>query len=263
MQHNDFEETPAEIARRRLAELAATFNATLPDPVEDEADVPVRPGPKRFAVTSMHVRFMALLGVVALVAIGWWLLSGSGSRDSPGTNSNVVEFKSGAQAESSVGDASTASKSESSRPVGVIVHVAGKVKNPGLVTLDEGARVADAIEGAGGVVGKPNLNDLNLARKVTDGEQIRVGLGPPLLVDSASASGASGGASAHAPSGVINLNTASQAELETLPGVGPVTAKAILDWRTENDKFSRVEDLLDVRGIGEATLAKLRPLVSV
>ena len=141
----------------------------------------------------------------------------------------------------------------------VTVDVAGKVRRPGLATLPAGSRVADALDEAGGPRGRVDLSSLNLARVLVDGEQILVGQAPP-------AGGLAAGASTAAPDAtgaLVNLNTATMVELETLPGVGPVTAQKILDWRSAHGAFSSVDELLEVDGIGEKTLADLAPHVTL
>ena len=123
--------------------------------------------------------------------------------------------------------------------------------------LDTGSRVVDALEAAGGARDGVDLTDLNLARVLVDGEQILVGVTPPAGV-AATMSGASSPVAA-----LVNINTADQVALESLPDVGPVTAQAILAWRSEHGAFTSVDQLLDVDGIGEATLAKLAPYVTL
>lgn len=145
----------------------------------------------------------------------------------------------------------------------LVVHVAGEVAEPGIVTLPEGSRVVDAVRAAGGVTKKADQTTLNLARPVVDGERIwvgRPGESAPVLPGPAPAGAAGGpGAAGAAP---LDLNAATQADLEELPGVGPVTAGHILAWREEHGRFSSVDELLEVSGIGERTLAQLEPLVS-
>ena len=164
------------------------------------------------------------------------------------------------------------------------------VARSGLVTLPPGSRVADALDRAGGVLDGGDRDGLNLARKVEDGEQILVGVAPgpegpagprsailgpgsdapnPTGGGAPSAAGAGGSTGSGASGGsggepgLVNLNTADVAALDELPGVGPVTAGAILSWRTANGPFANVDQLAEVDGIGPATLAKLRPLVTV
>lgn len=229
-------ETRAEIARRRLAEIAASFDAQvpLPDAGRHVAAPPRRVGPG-------HVRFVAVVAVAGSVLIAWWLLA---SR--PAVSDSLAFGASGAPA----------SASASAKPAGqLVVDVAGKVRRPGIVTLPAGSRVHDAIAAAGGVQPRVDTSGLNLARKLTDGEQVLVGVS---AVGGASAPG-TGASGAR----MLNLNSATQEQLEELPGVGPVTAAAIVQWRTENGPFQSVEDLLDVTGIGEKTLDQLRSHVQV
>ncbi len=141
----------------------------------------------------------------------------------------------------------------------VVVDVAGKVRRPGIVRLPAGARVVDAVKAAGGPRRGVDLSGLNLARVLVDGEQVVVGVPAPAGVAASAASAAGSGP----PGALVNINTATQDQLETLPGIGPVTAQAILQWRTDNGAFSAVDELLEVSGIGEATLADLAPFVTV
>lgn len=156
-----------------------------------------------------------------------------------------------------VGDASDAAPSPASE---VVVDVTGKVRHPGIVRLPAGSRVVDAVEAAGGPRRGVDLTGLNLARLLVDGEQVVVGVRPPPGV-AASAASAPGVAGTAGP--LVNINTATQTELETLPGIGPVTAQAILQWRSDNGAFSAVDELMEVSGIGEATLADVAPFVTV
>lgn len=140
----------------------------------------------------------------------------------------------------------------------VVVDVSGKVRNPGVVTLAAGARVIDAIAKAGGAKPGVSLSGLNRARVLVDGEQIYVGKPPGGVAGAAVlAPGAPAGAN------LISLNTATQEQLETLPGVGPVTAQSILQWRASHGSFSAIDELLEVDGIGEKTLAKLAPFLTL
>jgi competence protein ComEA len=141
-------------------------------------------------------------------------------------------------------------------PATLIVAVNGRVRKPGLVRLPPGSRVADAIDAAGGVLPDTDLTALNLARKVVDGELIVVGApGPPGPAGPAAAPGAAGGQ--------VNLNTATLAELQTLPGIGEVLAQRILDYRTAHGQFQSVNELRQVDGIGDAKFDKLKDKVTV
>jgi competence protein ComEA len=144
----------------------------------------------------------------------------------------------------------------------VVVAVAGKVRKPGLVRLPPGSRVADALQAAGGANPGVDVALLNLARKVVDGELILVGVTPPpgTPVATGAAAAPAGGAPAGGP---VNLNTATLAELDTLPGVGPVLAQRILDAREAQGGFKAVSDLRKVDGIGDSRYEQLKDLVVV
>jgi competence protein ComEA len=156
----------------------------------------------------------------------------------------------------------------------VVVSVVGLVGEPGLVTLDAGARVADALAAAGGPLDGADLLELNMARRLADGEQIVVGIAPmpgePATMGSsispdpaAPPDAPSSTGDAAAADGSVDLNSATEEQLDTLPGIGPVTAAAIIAWRDANGRFSSVDQLGDVDGIGPARLDKLRNRVHV
>lgn len=140
----------------------------------------------------------------------------------------------------------------------LLVHVSGWVESPGLVSVGPGARVGDVLAAAGGALPGARLEELNLAGMVADGEQLVVPGPGGSTPERQSVPEAPDG---HA--GPIHLNSASAAELETLPGVGPVLAERIVSHRQSQGDFSEVEDLLDVSGIGEAKLGSIRDLVAV
>jgi competence protein ComEA len=142
----------------------------------------------------------------------------------------------------------------------IVVAVAGKVRRPGLVRLPPGARVADAIEAAGGVLPGTDMATVNLARKVADGELIVVGV-PAAAVPGGPAGGGSAGPAG--PGDRVNLNTATLAQLDTLPGVGQVLAQRILDYRTSHGGFRSVSELRQVDGIGDSRFEQLKDLVTV
>jgi len=153
--------------------------------------------------------------------------------------------------------AAQAEISPTSSPALLIVDVAGAVRKPGVYEFAEGERVVDAIERAGGPMPKADLSLLNLAAMLVDGTQILVPkTGPPV-------GGAPGGAAPGSSSGLVNINTASATELETLSGIGEVLAGTIVEYREQNGPFVSVDDLLDVSGIGPATLEEIRDKVTV
>jgi competence protein ComEA len=242
-------------------------------------------------MSGQHVTVLAL-AVAALVALGaWWVLLGR-----PGEPTAVAPVVSAADEPSAaagpdadpdddpaVGSPSSvpATDSEPAPPSStgatadpvapapgselVVVDVTGKVRTPGLVSLPAGSRVADALEAAGGTRPAVDVMSLNLARPLVDGEQILVGVAPAQLPTQAPAP-VSPGAPATPASPVtapVNLNTATLEQLDTLPGIGPVTGQAILDWRAANGDFTSVDELLEVDGIGDVTLADLRDQVTV
>ncbi len=152
----------------------------------------------------------------------------------------------------------------------MVVSVVGLVKAPGLVTVSPGARVAEAIEAAGGALPGADTVGLNMARHLADGEQVVVGItalpgAPPALGSSINGSQtpAVEPASPANVSGPLDLNTATVEQLDELPGIGPVTAQAIVSWRSQHGSFSSVDQLGDVDGIGPARLGTLRDLVRV
>jgi competence protein ComEA len=209
-----------------------------------------------------HLGVLAVVLATGVAIAAWWVLSGRPEQQAV----PPVSFGSASPASPAPTDATptatgaTPTGSASGTPrEQVIVDVAGKVRHPGIVTLPVGSRVADALEAAGGARPGVDLTTLNLARVLVDGEQLLVGLTPAIVPGSP---GATASADPLA-GGLVNINTADQATLETLPGVGPVTAQAILDWRADNGTFTTVDELLEVDGIGEVTLDELRDLVTV
>ncbi|WP_240642289.1 ComEA family DNA-binding protein [Microbacterium sulfonylureivorans] len=147
-----------------------------------------------------------------------------------------------------------ADETDAATPAVLFVHVSGAVAAPGLYVLDDGARVVDAVAAAGGFATDADEAAVNLARPLGDGEQLYVAV--------AGEAGAAT-AAAQATDGRVDLNTADLAALDTLPRIGPAMAQRIIDWRDENGRFTAVEDLLAVPGIGDKMLDALRDLVKV
>jgi competence protein ComEA len=197
---------------------------------------------------------MGLAALVAALVAGWWVLS---SR--PHAVPVATSSPSGASA---VG---TPAGSGSSTGAGrLVVDVVGKVRRPGVYRVADGARVDDALRMAGGALPGAELNSLNLARKVVDGEQIAVGVagaGGAAPPGSPVVGGPAG--SAATPGAPVNLNTATVQQLDALPGIGPVLAQRILDWRTQHGRFASVDQLREVTGIGPSRFDDLKPLVAV
>lgn len=146
-------------------------------------------------------------------------------------------------------------------PAQVYVHVAGAVRHPGLYRLAAGARVVDAVAAAGGFTRTAEHAGVNLARPISDGEQLHV----PRRGETPQVTPVDGTGALESPGapGLVNLNTADAATLETLPRIGPAIAARILEWREQNGRFTSVDDLLAVPGIGDKMLQNLRPKVTV
>jgi competence protein ComEA len=161
-----------------------------------------------------------------------------------------------------VARAPTSVKIERPASTAALVHVAGAVRHPGVYRLHDGDRVKDAVERAGGARTGADVNAINLAAKVADGQQVvvpRRGAAPPAAGDAGVAEGAAG--AANQPP--VSLNSASAAQLDTLDGVGPATAQKILDWRREHGGFRSIDDLGEVPGIGPKRMAALRGKVQL
>ena len=218
---------------------------------------PSEPGGPRWRVGVGAV--VVLLFVVLAVSVA---VSAFATRGGTADELVTVEPGTGAEAEAGAGTAPPAGASV------VFVHVPGRVAAPGLYELPHGARVVDVVAAAGGFTDEADQAAVNLARVLVDGEQLRV----PAVGETADDGVAGGGdAAAGGPAaggtatggGTVDLNLADDAALQTLPGVGPATAAAILSWRDENGRFRSVDDLLGVPGIGPKTLEALRERVRV
>ncbi|MCU1691923.1 MAG: DNA-binding protein [Frankiales bacterium] len=142
----------------------------------------------------------------------------------------------------------------------MVVAVAGDVKRPGLVRLAAGSRVDDAVRAAGGLAPGAEVGLLNLARRLVDGEQVVVGGAAPVAGAGTGAGAAAAGGAAGA---LVDLNTATSADLDGLPGIGPVLAERIVDYRTAHGPFRSVDQLREVSGIGESKYQSLRDAVTV
>jgi competence protein ComEA len=149
----------------------------------------------------------------------------------------------------------------------IAVHVIGAVPRPGLYEFSEGARVQDAIDAAGGLLASANANGLNLAALLEDGQQLDVpysdGQAPVPGEDSFDLPSGTTDPSDNSDSELININTASLEELDSLPGIGPTTAQKIIEYREENGPFTVIEDIENVSGIGPATFENIKDLITV
>lgn len=190
-------------------------------------------------------------GVLAFLAIAGLIVFVSLRESSTPTPAEVEA------ARAKVGQSPTTVASyEANTPTDILVYASGAVKSSGVYRLPLDARVADVIDAAGGVTNDADLEQMNLAEKVADGQRvyvIRKGQTPPQ------------GASSTSPStdGVVNLNTATAEQLDALPGIGPATAEAIIAFRSEHGRFTSIDQLAEVKGIGPAKLAQLRSKVRV
>jgi len=200
-----------------------------------DQDAPARPR------LRLGIGAAVTLGLVVLsAAVGWGILRGqTAPMDAiaidDGGDSSAITVEAGG---------------------GLYVHVLGEVAQPGLYILDPDARLVDALAAAGGTLDTADLKAVNLARPLSDGEQIVVPAQGEQIEEGA-------GASAMGADGVIDLNAATQADLESLPRIGPALAQRILEWREENGRFRAVGDLMAVPGIGEKLLAGLQGKVRV
>ena len=194
---------------------------------------------------------LIVFGVAVAVLVSLVSAGGSTQRVGQGPNSSPRATAAAPEAGLAAGaEAGTASSAH------LYVHLVGAVARPGLYQLRAGSRAIDAVAAAGGFAPDADRAPLNLARLLSDGEQIVV----PVVGQAPSVSPLGGDPVADAK---VNLNTADATALDTLPGVGPATAKDILDWRKKNGRFSALEDLLSVGGIGEKTLAQLKDRVTL
>ena len=205
-------------------------------------------------------RVISTAVAVAVVAVGaWWVV-----RVPPAPVESTISFT----ATSLAGDPAMSSPVAVNSSLGIVVHVAGEVKNPGVYTLSNSARMIDAVLAAGGATARADLEVINLATPIMDSSQIYVPAKgaaerPVFARPQPGVNGVQSTQSSPDSNGVVNINRASVTELDALPGVGPSTAQAIVDYRTTNGPFGSPEDLLNVKGIGPAKFDAMRKLVGV
>lgn len=209
---------------------------------------------------SPRIVLAALIAVVIVAVMAGWA---QGKTPSSGLSSTTPSFSATAKAAPGSPPAATGE---------VLVDVVGKVKKPGVVRLEASARVQDAIKAAGGALPGTDLSGLNLARRLSDGEQLRVGIEENSAPEGGAESGGAGaaesagqpageGGAAGAGGGKISINEASQQQLEQLPGVGQALAQRIVDYRQSQGRFQNLEDLKNVSGIGEKKYASLAAMI--
>lgn len=252
--------------------------AGVPDTVEPSGFVPTLGDRLRDLGADPRVAVAVLVAVV-LVAGVLWYRSESGDPTGAATeppseamrsdktsspSNDAAATASGEAREAAPGDAGSASP----EPTGdIVVHVAGAVTRPGVVRVPPGSRVGDAVEAAGGAVGDADLDRLNLAAVVDDGQRILVARrgDPPSASPEVSDGGGTGdtGGSASNTDGPVNINEADAEDLEELPGIGPVLAEAIIDERESRGGFRSINELRDVRGIGEKRFEDLQDRVTL
>lgn len=207
--------------------------------------------------SSREKKLAGAVGVLGLIVVGmalfWWWGGSEGESEDPG---------SGLQSYQPLQSQDEGKRDKEEEATELVVDVKGAVKKPGVYRLEAGARVEDAIERAGGPAKEADMNTVNLAQPLTDGMALVI----PTEGEEQEVAVIDGAASATAGSGEagpINLNTATQEQLESLNGIGPAKAEAILSHREEHGPFSSVDELVQVSGIGEKTLEQLRDQVTV
>ena len=270
------------IARLPARNLGPRRSAT---PAEEEPAQEETPTPRR-TVSRVHASAVGVLLVVVLSVIAVWLMRSKPTEVPAGAVmvSTVPEGTTMPGRETTESEASSESTTPAALPVAtttpavgapIQVHVAGRVKHPGVYTVNPNARVADAIGAAGGTSSGAHPGRLNLAAPVCDGCQVWVPAGgdgtvtPPdhSVGGSPGVAGGSGSGGVAAAPGSgkaqVNLNTANQSELETIDGVGPVMAGKIMAWRQEHGQFASVDQLREISGIGAKTFEKIKPHVTV
>src|SRR4051794_25978517 len=207
---------------------------------------------------------VVLIGVALVAGVIWYRIGIGGGSAGGGGAAPAVGGTTAARTTPARAPATTGGEGA---PATIAVHVAGAVQHPGVVELQTGARVIDAVEAVGGALADGDLDRLNLAAKVTDGQRVyvaKVGQSDPgALGDGSGVAGVEDPSGGGAPGAKVNLNTATQAQLEALPGIGPTYAQSIIAERQRRGGFTSVNDLRSVRGIGDKRFAELAPLVTV
>jgi len=231
---------------------------------------PARPGGPRWRL-GLGAAVVVLLALAVGSVVATAVATGGGAGGGAGETAITAAASPGGPDGDEAGAAATGATAGPGTAGSVFVHVHGHVARPGLYEVPAGARVVDVVAAAGGFAEGADEAGVNLARPVVDGEQLRVpavgevvdGSGAGGAVGGAAGGGGASGAGGGAGGGLVDLNRADATALQALPGVGPATSAAIVEWREGSGGFRSVDDLLEVPGIGEKTLESLRPLVTV
>ena len=229
----------------------AALTKAVYDSALTEDDEPAEPSVARFLPGGASVAALIVV-VVLIAAVGVWRHAAAREHSQAlAQSSSEREENEATPVASSPSPSAPASASAGDRTDAVVVYVSGAVASPGVLTLPASSRVIDAITAAGGATPEADLESINLARVIVDGEQIRVGVvgeSPPVASEAGTPAGT-----------CVRLATATEAELQTLPGIGPALATRIISYRATHPRLSSVEELDDVPGIGPSLIDKIRP----